>query len=136
MVSRIHKEIPKLVFDTVVFVTQNVAEDLDLQQLASACGISKFNYCRKFHGLVGLTPMRWLWSFRVSLAKEFIAIDPQWTLTDIAFACGFTSSAHFSRVFRRMYKSSPSLKKNRSFDKVFFDNKELVFEFGCQLISL
>jgi AraC-like DNA-binding protein len=99
---------PKVAERVVAYVLENFAEDIDLDALAGEAGLSRFNFCRKFQRDCGISPMRWLWSFRTILAAEFINLDPKWSLTDVAFSCGFTSSAHFSRSFRAMFKQSPS----------------------------
>jgi AraC-like DNA-binding protein len=99
---------PRIAEKVIAYVLENFAEEIDLDDLAQQAGMSRFNFCRKFHRECGLPPMRWLWNFRTVLAAEFIGLDPKWSLTDIAFACGFTSSAHFSRSFRAMYNQSPS----------------------------
>ncbi len=97
-----------LITKILPFILDRFADELTLDDLADACGMTRFNFCRRFGAEHGVPPMRWLWNFRTVLAGEFITLDPQWSLTDIAFACGFTSSAHFSRSFKAMFSVSPS----------------------------
>lgn len=99
---------PRIATKILPFVLESFADEIELEDLAREAGMTRFNFCRRFHKECGVTPMRWLWSFRTILAAEFIGLDPKWSLTDVAFACGFTSSAHFSRSFRAMFKTSPS----------------------------
>ena len=89
-------------------ILDNFADDINLDDLAMAAGISKFNLCRKFQKRYGVSPMRWLWIFRATVAAEFIKSAPSWSLTDVAFNCGFGSSAHFSRTFVAVHGQSPS----------------------------
>jgi len=96
------------------YVVTNFAEEVTLDDLASAAGLSRFSLCRYFQKRFGVTPMRWLWSFRILLAHELISIEPRWSLTDIAFATGFTSSAHFSRFFRQTFAIAPSRHRRTS----------------------
>lgn len=98
----------KIVEKVVGYVLTNFAEDINLDDLANEAGMSRFNFCRRFHKECGVPPMRWLWNFRTILAAEFINLDPRWSLTDVAFSCGFSSSAHFSRSFKAMFGKSPS----------------------------
>ena len=100
--------LPKVAEPVVAYVLANFAEEIDLDDLAREAGLSRYNFCRRFHRDCGLPPMRWLWAFRAALAAEFIGLDPSWSLTDVAFSCGFTSSAHFSRAFKGAYGVSPS----------------------------
>lgn len=99
----------KIVESVVTYVLSNFAEEINLDDLAREAGMSRFNFCRRFHKECGVPPMRWLWNFRTILAAEFINLDPRWSLTDVAFSCGFSSSAHFSRSFKAMFGKSPSL---------------------------
>jgi AraC-like DNA-binding protein len=133
---------PKIAEKVIAFVLEAFAEEITLEDLAREAGMSRFNFCRRFHKECGLPPMRWLWNFRTQLAAEFIQLDPRWSLTDIAFSCGFTSSAHFSRSFKAAFGKSPSQYKKdalaaeraqttkpaASFDGVFSDNKALVIK--------
>jgi AraC-like DNA-binding protein len=98
----------------VAYVMENFAEEISLEDLSATVGISRFSLCRAFQRRFKVTPMRWLWTFRAILAFEFIALEPRWSLTDIAFSCGFTSSAHFSRFFKATFKCSPSQHRIRS----------------------
>src|SRR4051812_6958890 len=95
MTSEIKLSCPKIAEKVVAYVLANFAEDIDLDDLAEEAGLSRFNFCRKFQRECGISPMRWLWNFRTILAAEFITLDPKWSLTDVAFSCGFSSSAHF-----------------------------------------
>ncbi len=90
------------------------AEPLTVADMAAACGMSRFKFCRDFSAAFGASPMRWLWVFRGLLAAEFMLLEAEWPLTDIAFACGFNSSAHFSRTFKSIFRESPSAYRERS----------------------
>jgi AraC-like DNA-binding protein len=131
----------------IPYVLENFAEEISLDDLAQVAGMSRFNFCRKFHRECGLTPMRWLWQFRTLLAAEFITLDPRWSLTDVAFSCGFTSSAHFSRSFRATFQKSPSTFRKDAlaastalapvpFDALFNDNTALVLRAARAAISV
>ncbi len=96
------------------FVLERFADELTLDDLAGAVGMSRFHFCRSFQRAVGAPPVKWLWTLRTLLAAEFIDLDPKWSLTDVAFACGFTSSAHFSRAFKSMHGISPSAFRRRA----------------------
>lgn len=98
---------PRIV-SVLEFVTHHIDDVLSLGDLARVAGMSRFSFCRLFHRAYGVSPMRWLWQFRLSLAKELTMVQPHWLLTDVAIACGFTSSAHFSRAFRSQFGMSPT----------------------------
>jgi transcriptional regulator GlxA family with amidase domain len=81
---------------------------LTLDKLAAAAGMPSTTLTRRFHRRFGISPMRWLWSFRVLLAAELIAAAPAAPLAEVAERCGFVSPAHFSRRFRELFGESPS----------------------------
>jgi AraC-like DNA-binding protein len=133
-------QMPDLIQQVLDRLFDSFAESITLDDLADLVGISKFDLCRRFRREFGVTPMRWLWLFRIMLASEFIARDPGWSLTDIAFHTGFSSSAHFSRLFTRIFNMTPSQyrawhlerlaeqarKDGRRYQQVFVDNRAIV----------
>ena len=103
-------QMPSEMVQTVVgYVLEEFHKKITLDNLAEVVKMSRFNFCRRFQKESGVTPMRWVWTFRTLLAAEMIKNAPHWSLTDVAFACGFTSSAHFSRTFKQIIKENPSL---------------------------
>ena len=53
-------------------------------------------------------PRRHLVGQRVERAKEMLAADPRRTVTAVALAVGFGSSAHFAKAFRKFAGTTPS----------------------------
>ncbi len=90
------------------YMVSNCQEEISLESIAEMVGTSKFNVCKVFQRIYGTSPMRWLWKFRTVLAYQLIISLPHKSLTEIAFSCGFTSSAHFSRNFKKVYGLTPS----------------------------
>lgn len=148
--TKIKTSYPRIAERVVAYVLENFAEEICLEDLAAEAGLSRFNFCRKFHRECGVSPMKWLWNFRTILAAEFIALDPRWSLTDIAFSCGFTSSAHFSRSFRGMFQQSPSafkkaalagvstasVNQDRGFDSLFNNNANVVLKAATKAMAI
>ncbi|WP_257605178.1 helix-turn-helix domain-containing protein [Pseudomonas sp. UMAB-40] len=79
---------------------------------------------------------KWMWRVRLALAKEFIHLAPEWSLTDISYACGFSSLPHFSRSFSKTYNETPLkfkqyvMKSTRQ--KATKESSEYDFIFGVQ----
>jgi AraC-like DNA-binding protein len=77
-----------------------------LAEIADAVHLHQASFCRAFKQSTGLSPHHYLLVNRVTRAKEMMK-DPSRTLTDIAFACGFSSSSQFSVVFKRIVGKPP-----------------------------
>ncbi|MCI4177799.1 AraC family transcriptional regulator VfmE [Dickeya dianthicola] len=89
------------------YIIDNIGNNITLENLEAVSGKSKFDICRLFNQVYNITPMRWIWRVRLTLAKEIIHISPNWSLTDICYACDFSSLPHFSRCFTKTYNIPP-----------------------------
>lgn len=79
-------------------VHERLAEDISLDDLASAAGLSRFHFVRAFKAAVGKPPHRWLVALRVERAKELL-MKRDMTIIDVAACVGFDSQSHFGQVF-------------------------------------
>lgn len=62
---------------------------------------------RLFRKNTGLAPGAYLASLRLERAAELLRNNPELSVTEVAFHCGFSDSAYFSRAFRKKYAASP-----------------------------
>jgi AraC-like DNA-binding protein len=83
--------------------------DLDIQEIAQRMGCSRRYIFRAFQA-ADTTPSQYLWDLRLERTREHLTTDSfrGGSISEIAFACGFSSTAHFSRAFRKRYGISPS----------------------------
>jgi len=75
---------------------------------AAALGIS-LRYLQDLFRDEGVTPSEWIWRRRLEIARHDIA-NPRRadaSLSQIAFECGFSDAAHFSRRFKATFGLSP-----------------------------
>ena len=56
----------------------------------------------------GMTVSDYIWRARLQHCRQELETHGGKTITDVAFSWGFSSSSHFSRVFRRCFGVSPS----------------------------
>jgi AraC-like DNA-binding protein len=81
---------------------------LTLGQLARATGLSAFHFSRLFHAVIGLTPCRCLWAYRLHRARLLLSVAAEApSIGEVAAACGFADQAHLCRRFRQAYGVSP-----------------------------
>ncbi|WP_267548907.1 helix-turn-helix domain-containing protein [Rhizobium rhizogenes] len=83
--------------------------DLTVTMIARRMGCSVRYIYRAFEAEC-LTPSDYIWDLRVHKAAEKLRDAGGYAgeISEIAFALGFSSSAHFSRAFRHRYGVSPS----------------------------
>jgi transcriptional regulator GlxA family with amidase domain len=87
-------------------------DELSLDDLARAAAMSRYHFLRSFKAHVGITPYVYLQRVRLRTATSLLLASTR-SITEIALACGFTSSSRFSAAFRRCYQCSPSAYRRR-----------------------
>jgi transcriptional regulator GlxA family with amidase domain len=89
-----------------------IEEPLELSEIATETGISRRQMERLFKRYIGLSPNQYYHDLRLKRAHALL-IDTNMSITEIAFACGFSSSNQFTRRFKQQFDKSPfDLKKS------------------------
>lgn len=117
----------KRLLSSIAFAFEHLEEPITLRELAQSSRMSRFCYAREFYKAFGMSPMRWLWLMRLEHARQLMMEYPAWPFTAVAVASGFQSSAHFSRLFREVYRQCPRYAvshEDGSDDSGFFSLRE------------
>jgi len=78
-----------------------------LKEMAEILGIGQTSLNFLIKKETGFSPGQYLMHLRINAAKNMLLKSDQ-SITEIAFACGFCSSQHFSSAFRKKTGYSPS----------------------------
>lgn len=95
--------------DVLRFIEIHLSDPkLNAEMVANACGISR-RYLSHLMRQHGTTFPNLIWDWRLKTAHEWLSSDvaKDISIAEIAFRIGFKSPAHFSRLFKRVYKLSP-----------------------------
>ncbi len=87
-------------------IEDRLADDLTLDDLAGAVGLSRFQLLRSFVRQTGLTPHRYVVHRRVARARGLLARGR--TPADVAAAVGFADQSHLGRHFRSICRTTPA----------------------------
>lgn len=79
---------------------------LNVEMLTQEIGISRTHLHRRMKEMVGLTPSDFIRNLRLQQATILLK-NKDLSITQIAYAVGFTSQTHFSSAFKKMYGLSP-----------------------------
>lgn len=85
------------------YIETHLDEDLTLDVIAKSAGFSPFHFHRLYSAITGETLYQFILRLRLERAATHLGIHPDRSVTEIAFACGFSSSATFARAFRAEY---------------------------------
>lgn len=85
---------------------RNLEFPLTLADLADKFGVSERTLARICIRSFGQSPMRLYLNVRLQAARNFLFYD-EFSIRDVAMACGFSYSAVFSRAFKRQFGTTP-----------------------------
>ncbi|HZG56299.1 AraC family transcriptional regulator [Paenibacillus sp.] len=88
-------------------IHRRFGEDLNLRELAAAAGVSPEHLVRLFRAHEKLTPMKYVWHYRVLAAVDML-VHTGLPVGEIAARCGFKTSYHFARVVKAHTGKTPS----------------------------
>lgn len=90
----------------MAFIQFNYAQKLTLAEIASSASISEREALRCFQMNISETPFEYLMGYRVERAKKLLNSSTL-SITEIAIQTGFSNSAYFSKIFKRIVKLTP-----------------------------
>ncbi|KPQ19073.1 MAG: AraC family transcriptional regulator [Algoriphagus marincola HL-49] len=90
----------------VDFIKKNIRENLTLEQLASQACMSKSHFVRTFKQELGQTPVEFILSERLKLARYYLQIGG-FQVKEVAVMSGFNSIGYFIRAFKQEYGTTP-----------------------------
>jgi transcriptional regulator GlxA family with amidase domain len=92
------------------YIASHLAEpELSVEKIAHACRISLRGLHRYFAQDAAGSVSSYLWQQRLVRCAEMLR-DPRHahrSITDVCFSCGFSSSSHFSRLFKGRFGVPP-----------------------------
>jgi AraC-like DNA-binding protein len=90
------------------FIREHLRDpELSIDQISAALGCTK-RYLHMLFSERGTTVSDYIWHTRLQNCRHELETQDGKTITDVAFSWGFSSSSHFSRVFRKYFGVVPS----------------------------
>lgn len=107
------------------YVAAKIEGRVTVEELASECALSPSHFSYLFKITTGSTPHQWLLGRRIELAKGLLRNTHE-SLASIASASGFSDQSHFTRVFSRRVKASPSMwRRSGRLDRIYATSADL-----------
>lgn len=91
-----------------------LAQEWTLPRMARLCGLGTTHFIHHCRQLTNLTPLQYLNTCRLEAARRLLCDQPTRSVTEIALACGFSSSQYFATVFRAHFGCTPRQVRERT----------------------
>lgn len=89
------------------------AEKITLNNIANAASISERECIRSFKKYMQLTPFQYIQNYRIDSAANML-MHSEYSITEIAWKCGFESSSYFSKLFKQTMHCTPKMYRDTS----------------------
>lgn len=88
------------------YIHENYSQPITIRKIAAAAGVSERECFRCFAGVLDTTPRAYLSQYRIAMSMRLLA-ESSMNITEIAYACGFSNSSYFGKVFRQLTGCTP-----------------------------
>ena len=99
------------IVSAIEIMENNLSNTLSLKEISEIVDISPRQLNRLFKKNLNKTTMDVYRKLRLELAQKLLK-QSQFSITEIAFSCGFSSSSQFSQSFKEKFGVMPSQYKN------------------------
>ncbi len=93
---------------------QELGTNWTVESMAEECGLKPTQFVHYVKQLTNAAPMHYLNDCRLQLAAGLLHQNDANSVTDIALACGFSSSQYFATLFKRRFGCTPKTYKERT----------------------
>ncbi len=98
------------------YISKNYNIDVNIADFARQYGVHHNTLTKKFKEETGLTPKNYLLSTRIK-TSEHLLTSTDFSVSQIASMCGFTSHAYFTMVFKKKHSLTPQEFRQQYFKK-------------------
>ncbi len=90
----------------LLYIRSNLANPLEITELAKLSCVSTEHFTRKFTQQIGESPMQYILNKRMQRAQLLLMINTS-HIKDVAYAVGFNDVSYFNRIFKRSVGCTP-----------------------------
>lgn len=90
----------------IYYIRTHFREPINLKDVSEFSGVSQSVLSKNFTKILGVGFKEYLTQLRLDYAKQLI-VQTDFSITDIAYSCGFNSLSYFQNVFVNKYKMTP-----------------------------
>lgn len=135
----LHQEYVSRINRTFDYIEANLHQPITLSELADVANFSKYHFNRIFQAIVGETPFQFILRVRLEKSAMLLLANKAESISEIAYKCGFSDLAIFSRNFKNYFKQSASAYRISKFqnsnlsqtDSKYHQNEQQAASYFC-----
>ena len=97
---------------TLYYIETHYSEQLTIEDIAASAGISVSTLLRLYHDILRTTPIQYVLKYRLEQICDELRLEPDSSIAEIAYSCGFNDISYFNRCFLKAYGETPSSYRN------------------------
>jgi AraC-like DNA-binding protein len=109
--SRLDKEKPVVTSESIqraiTFIQENYSKEMSLSEIAKAASLSPTWLSTAFKKEVKIGLSQYIMEFRIKKSCELL-LNTKKSVTEIAYLTGFKDQSHFTKIFKKLKKTTPS----------------------------
>lgn len=98
---------PRQLAKAIEFMEAHLTQSIGLPAMAAATGLSPSHFARQFRLMTGKAPHQYLLQLRLARSEQLLR-DTDTSIVEIAYACGFASQEHLTRMLKRSRGVTPA----------------------------
>ena len=98
----------KLANDALYYIYRYIDTDINIDELCSHLGVSRFHLQRLFKAQMGVNIYEMIKSIRLQKSASLLITNQGSTITQVANMCGYSSQTSFIRVFKSRFLMTPT----------------------------
>jgi AraC-like DNA-binding protein len=106
-----HSETDRL-SEVYKYVQKNFKDNISLSTIANISNLTPQSFCRLFKKRTGKSFVEYLNEVRISAACRYL-LDTDWTVSEVAYNCGYKTVSNFNKLFKSISGLSPKVYRER-----------------------
>ncbi len=98
---------PQLIKDALIIIRKNIASHIGLNDIAAKLHVSREHLCREFKREMGQNLTDYINELKINESLDLVK-SKKYSVSDIAFIFGYSSSTYYSIVFKKIMGVPPS----------------------------
>jgi len=109
------KNMPSSMLKAIKSIEENIYEEnINISGLAKEVNVSVDYFSRLFKKTFGTTPKKYILNMKLERAAALLSSSDK-SVTEVCYACGFSTISYFNNAFKEKYKTTPG-KFKQSYD--------------------